>query len=122
MYSIVFLLGQKEEKSDILKAAVMVITFFCSAAGVYMVYSAMICFQEKLDHMRYGRLWNALGNNSFGIYLFHQQIIYLTIIPLNGKVPPVMQVGISFITAICAAGLIASVLRKWNMTKALYGL
>lgn len=57
-----------------------------------------------------------------GIYLFHQQIIYLTIIPLNGKVHPLVQVMISFLIAIFSSSILVHILQKSKILEKLYGL
>lgn len=67
-------------------------------------------------------LWSTLKKNSFGIYLFHQQLIYPCIMLLNGRVAPSVQVLISFIIAICGASIITEILRKIKITELLFGV
>lgn len=68
------------------------------------------------------KLWNILKKNSFGIYLFHQQLIYPCIMLLNGRVPSCMQVLICFIIAICGASIITEILRKIKITEMFFGV
>lgn len=50
------------------------------------------------------------------------QIIYLTIILLNGKVSPIVQVVISFLCAVGVASIITTVLKRFKLTRILYGV
>lgn len=68
------------------------------------------------------KLWKLLIENSFGIYLFHQQIIYLTIILLNGRVIPIVQVFLSFSIAIVVTSFMVIILRKFKITRLLFSL
>ena len=77
---------------------------------------------HKENNVRKAKIWNGMKEKSFGIYLFHQQIIYLTIIPLNGKVTPIVQVIISFLCAVGLASIITAVLKKFKLTRVLYGV
>ena len=65
---------------------------------------------------------NVSVQNSFGIYLFHQQLIYPCIMLLNGKVHPAVQVIVCFIAAICGATVITEFLRKFKVTKVMFGI
>lgn len=60
--------------------------------------------------------------SSFGIYLFHQQIIYFCIMLLNGKVYPSVQVFLSFLISLFLSKLIVKVLSKFRMTRFVFGL
>lgn len=91
----------------------------CSLAGVLMVYGIGDLFGCNAAR---SALWNKLRQNSFGIYLFHQQLIYPCIMLLNGRVYPVVQVLISFVIAICGASVIAELLRKFKETKIMFGV
>ncbi len=90
--------------------------------GVIFVYYTVKIITEKLINAKKSKLWNGLKEKSFGIYLFHQQIIYLTIILLNGKVSPIVQVVISFLCALGVASIITTVLKRFKLTRILYGV
>lgn len=68
------------------------------------------------------RIYKLLENNSFGIYLFHQQIIYFCILLLNGVVHPIIQASISFIVSLIIALCITLLLKKNKTTKFIFGL
>lgn len=91
----------------------------CSLAGVLMVYGIGNLFGCNAGRSAF---WGQLRQNSFGIYLFHQQLIYLCIMLLNGKVHPVVQVLISFALAICGTSAMAELLRKFKRTKIMFGV
>ena len=68
------------------------------------------------------KIYKIFEDNSFGIYLFHQQIIYFTIVFLNGFVHPIIQVLISFIVALSISLLMSILLKKNKVTKLMFGL
>lgn len=86
---------------------------------IYFVYTAMI--NKRLINTD-NRLYSLLESNSFGIYLFHQQIIYFTIILLNGVVQPIIQVLLSFIIALTLSLLMSWMLKKNKYTRFMFGL
>ncbi len=100
----------------------LILGYMCSYMGVVFVYCIVKLISEKLNNVRKAKIWNGMKEKSFGIYLFHQQIIYLTIIPLNGKVTPIVQVIISFLCAVGLASIITAVLKKFKLTRVLYGV
>lgn len=55
------------------------------------------------------------------IYLFHQQIIYFTIIWLNGKVNPYLNAIVNFIVALVLSSLISTLLMRFKVTRVLIG-
>lgn len=68
------------------------------------------------------KLYKSLEENSFGIYLFHQQIIYVTILIFNGRVLPICQVMLSFIISLMVSLFMSLVLKKNKYTKFIFGL
>ena len=62
-----------------------------------------------------------LSKRSMPIYLFHQQVIYFTIIWFNGKVNPYINVAVNFIVAIVLSVIISSILMKFKVTRFLIG-
>lgn len=87
--------------------------------GVLAVYGLSTLIPSGKEHHA---IWNRLQKNSFGIYLFHQQLIYPCILLLNGKVHPVIQVLLSFVIAICGSTAIAELLRKYKLTRTMFQL
>lgn len=93
---------------------------FCSISGIMFVYCLIKQLGEK-DFTNY-KIWKKLKSNSFGIYLFHQQIVYLTILIFNGRVPPPVHVVFSFATTIILSSLLVDILKKWNAAKQIFEL
>ena len=91
----------------------------CSLAGVLLVYGIGNLFG---CHAGRSALWSKLRQDSFGIYLFHQQSIYPFIMILNERVYPIIQVFFSFFIVIVIAGTMTVVLRKWKITGFIFAL
>ena len=108
--------------STVVRLGGLILGYMCSYMGVIFVYYTVKKITEKLINAKKSKLWNEFKKRSFGIYLLHQQIIYLTIIPLNGKVPPIVQVMISFLCAVGVASIVTAVLKRFKLTRILYGV
>lgn len=108
--------------SAVVRLVGLILGYMCSYMGVIFIYYTVKMITKKLIKAKKSKLWNGLKEKSFGIYLFHQQIIYLTIIPLNGKVSPIVQVMVSFACAIGVASIITAVLKRFKLTRILYGV
>lgn len=104
--------------SLVLKVINIAVSSFTSFVGILMVYGFANLIESKIDNM----LWGILKKNSFGIYLFHQQLIYPCILLLNGNVYPVVQVAICLVVVICISSVITELLRKWKTTSVLFGI
>lgn len=115
-----------ENQSMLVSLISLVMKNICSLVSVVMVYLIINKWYEKNKiRTRNSIILNIkqyLIGNSFGIYLFHQQIIYLVIVPLNGKVSPILQVVISFSIAIMGASIIVYLIKKSTFLKKMYGL
>lgn len=91
-----------------LKAINIAVSRLTSFAGIVMIYG----FANLIGSRKDIKIWEKLKKNSFGIYLFHQQLIYPCILLLNGRVHPVVQVAICFVLVICISSAMAGLLRK----------
>lgn len=104
------------------KLCYKLLSVICSIIGILMVYytvAYLLQFKRKaFDKI----MWKLLCDNSFGIYLFHQPVIYFTIGILNGKVLPIVQVLISFVISLLVANVIVMILKKCKYTKYIYQL
>ena len=67
------------------------------------------------------RFLKILANNSMTIYLFHQQLIYISIIFLNGKLSPWMHALVNFLFSLIVSLLISVVLKKNKYIRFLLG-
>lgn len=89
-------------------------------SGVFMIYGIAVLLGNNIGMI--GKIWKWLGVNSFGIYLFHQQLIYPCIMILNGRVHPIIQVFLSFFIAVVLSSMMTITLRKWKITSSIFYL
>ena len=75
-----------------------IITFILQINGSLMAFNVLQMVISKVEWQQ-SKMFSILSNNSMPMYLFHQQIIYFTIIWLNGKVNPWINVGVNYIVA-----------------------
>ena len=75
---------------------------------------------EKLDWENSG-LFSFISVRSLGIYLFHQQFIYISLSLLNGRVPALPNALINFIFAMVSSILIVSIMLRFKPTRFLIG-
>lgn len=102
--------------------AVFVIKPIVSILEVSSIYYVFTRFVDKGIAKTTGKFYRLLEANSFGIYLFHQQIIYFTIVWFNGVVHPIIQAALSFVIATCISLAMSIVLKKWRVTRVMFGL
>ena len=93
-----------------------------SVLEVSIIYYACSTLIKKKGSIVRNKLYAIFEKNSFGIYLFHQQIIYFTIVLLNGSVHPIIQVIISFVVATMISLFMSIVLGKNKITRFMFGL
>lgn len=94
----------------------------CSIAGIVMVYSLVTITQEKMKILLRTNIWQSLKKCSFGVYLFHQQIVYLSIVFLNGRVHPIAQVTLGFVFSVLVSTAMVHLLRKLKCARTLFAL
>lgn len=93
---------------------------FVVLLGVITIYiNISSCNIEKICS---NKIYKMLENNSFGIYLFHQQIIYFIILIFNNILNSVITIVLSFILSITISNLMVLILRKNKFTKFIFGL
>lgn len=97
-----------------------VFTYLMNIAGSLMAFYVLRYFSTKFDWQNF-KLLNKFSNRAMVIYLFHQQIIYFTIILLNGKISPILNMIINFIVAIIISYIISDMLLKFRITRILVG-
>lgn len=64
---------------------------------------------------------DALSKYSMPMYLFHQQLIYCSILLLNGRINPYLNATVNFAVALIGSFLISYILMKWKATRFLIG-
>ena len=107
------------EHSTTIKIIRYVIEFFTITAGVFMVIALIKKFQDAA--IWNSPLYNFFKENSFTMYLVHQQIIYCTIATFNGIIPPSGLVLINFAAAISISAIICVIFNRFKVTRFLVG-
>lgn len=112
----------KNSNSIMIKYGVEFIEPLISILEVLAIYFLCSQLVQKCNGIMKNKFYRLLEENSFGIYLFHQQIIYFTIVWFNGVVPPIVQALFSFIIATGVSLIMSLLLRKWRVTRFMFGL
>ena len=109
-----------EQYGIILRLIVIVMNLILHIIGAIMAWTTLQFFAERI-HWQENELFMKLSAYSMPMYLFHQQIIYFTIVWLNGKVNPWIHAGINFMAALIGSFLISAILMRWKVTRLLIG-
>lgn len=106
--------------NDFSKILIFGTRFLSQIIGVITV----VCVFEKINLKRImnNSLYIFLKRYNFGMYLFHQQILYVSITAFNGKVSSVVLGFANFIIASICSALITYILSKSRATSFLIGL
>lgn len=93
--------------------------------AVYMLGAVMaFVVLEKVAlrvNWQENKLCKLFNRNSMTIYLFHQQVIYFLIDPLNGVLNPYIHSAVNLVVAMAISLLISAVLRRFKATRILIG-
>ena len=65
---------------------------------------------------------NKINEYSFGIYLFHQQIIYILTFYMFGRLNVALEIFLTFAISIILAYIIQKILKKNKITKFIFGI
>jgi len=84
---------------------------------------SFVILQKLADHLKWkgSKIFSLFSRNSMPVYLLHQQIVYVLISLLNGKINPYIHAGINFLGAMIISLLIATFLMKFRYTRFLIG-
>lgn len=96
------------------------LSYLLNIIGALMAFVVLQNIAQK-THWSERRFWKLLSERSMTVYLFHQQVIYLTISLLNGKLNPYLHSAVNFITALVVSLIISSILFKYKWTRFLIG-
>lgn len=87
-------------------------------AGCAMVLSVA----GKFRNVSSGRVRKRLERNSFGIYLFHQQLVWIILYFLNvSTISPLLTASIAFIFSLLVSSTMTDLLQKCQFGKAILG-
>ena len=93
--------------------------FFVHIAGIFMTVSL---FQKFRDVSFFtGKVYLFFKENSFTMYVLHQQIIYFVISAFNGVVKPLSLAAINFVVAISISSIICVIFNRFKVTRFLTG-
>lgn len=98
----------------------VIIRFALNIVGSVM---AFIVLQKIAVIVRWKnmKVFKKLSECSMPMYLFHQQIIYFTILLFNGRVNPYFNAVLNFLIAVALSMLISAILMKFKITRLLVG-
>lgn len=110
----------KGQESTLMKIMTAGVGFLLHIVGALMAWDILQWIGNKVN-WKENKLFMTLSKNSMPMYLFHHQLIYYTIIALNGKVSPWSNTGANVVFAIIGSLLISMVLMHWKTTRILVG-
>lgn len=106
-------------KEFVFKLLSLVMIYSAHVFGALMSFFVLQWLATKVNWKN--KLFRIFSKQSMAIYLFHQQIIYFTIIWLNGKVNPYLNAIVNFIVALVLSSLISTLLMRFKVTRVLIG-
>lgn len=83
----------------------------------YLFKKYILCINPSQNNKNF----KIILSYSMPMYLFHQQIIYLSIVTLNGKVNPWINTDINFIVAFIGSFSISTIFMRWKGIRFLIG-
>ena len=101
-----------------LKCADTVVVFLLHVVGACGAILILNTISMKLNK---GTVLTKFSKYTMPMYLFHQQVIYFTLITLNGKVNPYLLVAVNLLAALGCSFIISFVLMQWKFTRMLIG-
>ena len=91
----------------------------CSITGIFLVF---IVYHEIEDNAIFSsHFFIELKENSFQMYLFHQQIIWCVLYVFYGKLPVLLVVLISFVLSFSVSMIISKILKRNILTRQFVG-
>lgn len=110
----------EQNNGTVWKLMIVGINFLLHMVGAIMAWTS-VQGVAKFVRWKNSAVFGTLSLHSMPMYLFHQQIIYVSIAVLNGRVTPWINAGVNYIVAIAGALLISMILMRWKTTRALVG-
>lgn len=113
-------INMKDNTSTFVGIAHSIINILLHIVGVIMAWQSLQYIATLIPYHK-SRFFMTVATCSIPIYLFHQQLIYFTIIKFNGRLLPWLHVVINFFFALTFSLLISKVLMRWHVTRLLIG-
>ena len=84
---------------------------------------AFVVLEKLANHVDWksSKVFGAISKKNMSIYLFHQQIIYFSVLFFNGKVSPYIHAILNFAAAFGGAIVITAILSKYKLTRFFIG-
>ena len=98
----------------------IVLNFVLHIIGAVMAWTTLQALADKVN-WKNSKVFKRFSTYSMPMYLFHQQIIYFTIVLLNGKINPWINAGVNFAAALVGSYFLSSILMRWKTTRFLIG-
>lgn len=115
------LLPISHEGGATVEIMILLLSTILNIAGILAVYYLLSSVANKINMEN--RLLKNIVSGSMVIYLFHQQLIYVSICLFNiDKISPVMLVSMNFILSVCGSYIIYNCLKKFKITRFLFGI
>ena len=96
------------------------IAFVLHIVGALMAFVILQKLATKVN-WKDSRVFSIFSKNSMPVYLFHQQIIYLSVYFLNGKLNPYLHATVNVIVALLISLSISLIMMKFKWTRLLIG-
>lgn len=105
------------------RGLIVVINVTTHMIGALMAWYVLHALVETVLHTEAKRVnyFDKLSQYSMPIYLFHQQVIYISIAMLNGKIDPYINALINLCCGLLGAYIISAVLSKNSLTRRMIG-
>ena len=92
--------------------AISELMYVVGAIGAFVIFERIACRIKKENSiLKFG------CKHSMSIYLFHQQIIYVVLYLLNGKLPPYLLAMTCFIAAIVVSVVLSVIMDRFKLTR-----
>lgn len=111
---IIYLTGSS---SLLIKGIIKYLQLFVSYLEVILFYLLSLRFRGTNS-----KAYKVIESNSFGIYLFHQQLIYFCLFITKGMFDPIFQILFNFFVSLLISLIITIILKKNKITKMMFGL
>lgn len=97
----------------------VLLQFVLHITGAIMAWTSLQSLAKYINSEN--RFTSKLTAYSMPMYLFHQQIIYLVVFLLNGKINPWINATINYFIAIVVSYTVSFILKQWKITRFLIG-
>lgn len=109
------------QQGTLMKVLSLGIAFVLHVVGALSAFFVLQKIANYYTKWRNSGFFHYVAQRAMPVYLFHQQIIYLSIYMLNGRISALPNAILNFIIAMFVSLLISSLLLRFNITRFLIG-